>query len=391
MKKKETLLNFFKFLKQNFKIILLTTLVFSSTIVILASNFINERRSQESNNQVTIDEEYIVNDVLPNIKELEDINELSKSEVNTLNDYLNKDSYSFRFIVENPDFTLFNDRVILKEFLINNKLIKNLSKEENIEWAVIPELAVRVNSVEDSELLELTIRTGNKEYNKKIASYYYELLSEENIPFLDTKTTYLVSSVPEIKNTSSESSEPTITENIDVPIDRVNSMKEILITTVIGVVGGLILGIIISIIKDIYNKKIPSIYNFKLTENQKIINLDLISFTDKLNVSELMSLLKINNKSTKKLLLSEHPITIESKEQFQNCMKTNSAIDINYVKNIENYNLSEVNEVIVLIEIYKTSKEWYEQQIKALKNLDKEVKIIRLPLKRDFLNFKDYK
>src|SRR5699024_9471451 len=152
--------------------------------------------------------------------------------------------------------------------------------------------------------------------------------------------------------TSSESSEPTITENIDVPIDRVNSMKEILITTVIGVVGGLILGIIISIIKDIYNKKIPSIYNFKLTENQKIINLDLISFTDKLNVSELMSLLKINNKSTKKLLLSEHPITIESKEQFQNCMKTNSAIDINYVKNIENYNLSEVNEVIVLIEIY---------------------------------------
>lgn len=363
------------FIKKNLKTIVGTMVI--TLIVLLSAALFYATKTEE---EVVVDDEYVVEQILPQIDNSADVEQLSSSDQEVLTDYLNKQSYSFRIYVENEDNTVFTDNELLKQVLLENDLVQAIAEQTDSEFIPTKDLAVSVFTVRGSEMIQVKVGTGNPEYNQRIANYYYDFIENGNLTLLDDKNIYFVDSEPiafeEIYGITEEDQE--VEESFQQKV--VTYLEIIIIVSLLGVLGGLILGTFISIIKESLNKKIPSIYNFDLFSTNAVVNLDSIpddSVDDE--TALIVQSITAENKNNK-LILSEKPLDAYLKEQITETASTSNKQYYVDIANMENINLENVEEIVILVQTYGTSKKWFEKQMEQVKALALPVKVIRLPI-----------
>lgn len=362
------------FIEKNLKLILTVSIVvFLSLFSLVLYDSIS---LPETNNNTTNDpeEQVLIENILPNISTEEDIEDLSEEQQKILSNYLKNDSYSFRIAIENSDSSFFTESVILKEILLNEFNFYSLSMSAHENFINIPESILNISRSENSSILKVQIGSGNKEINTKLASYYYELLNTDKLEILNDKMTYMIDSRPvliNIDNTEEQSTtDPINNKNTSIVKSLSSNIEPITIVGLIGILLGLFLGIFVSLIKERYSDIISTIYHVETNDNQEMMKLDAITNRSIADENKLIES-ALDRKSQKFIILAE-----EDNESIINHkhFKVNDLYDVK---------IDNLDEVIIIVESYKSSKKWLSKQLEILKILKVPVKILRITAKNN--------
>lgn len=369
------------FLRKNFKIILGSMIALIAAMLLAVTYFITRPEQQ-----TVPDEDYIQEEIFPRLEVANDMEKLSSSEEELLTDYLNKESYSFRIYVENDDGSVFTDNFLLRQILVADPLVQEIQEETTVEFSLPAEVVVTVFQISGSEMLQIKVGTGNGELNQQVINYYYNYIENGNLSLFNDKSVYIIDETPfsfeDVYGTSEivEHQEMTFLQNLKANIEI------FLIVTILGVLAGIILGLFVAMIKERFSREIPSIYNFNLYGDRTLVNLDAIPLNQVSNVDTLVVQSILGNRKKNKLVLSEEPLASELiKKLEQGSFTSNSELQI-YSKNFEEADLNPVEEIVVLIQVFETSKEWFEKQMELVKTTNVPVKIIRLPLRSELFS-----
>lgn len=369
------------FLRKNFKIILGSMIALIAAMLLAVTYFITRPEQQ-----TVPDEDYIQEEIFPRLEVANDMEKLSSSEEELLTDYLNKESYSFRIYVENDDGSVFTDNFLLRQILVADPLVQEIQEETTVEFSLPAEVVVTVFQISGSEMLQIKVGTGNGELNQQVINYYYNYIENGNLSLFNDKSVYIIDETPfsfeDVYGTSEivEHQEMTFLQNLKANIEI------FLIVTILGVLAGIILGLFVAMIKERFSREIPSIYNFNLYGDRTLVNLDAIPLNQVSNVDTLVVQSILGNRKKNKLVLSEEPLASELiKKLEQGSSTSNSELQI-YSKNFEEADLNPVEEIVVLIQVFETSKEWFEKQMELVKTTNVPVKIIRLPLRSELFS-----
>lgn len=385
MRNLPTIEELISFLKDNLKIIILSIVSCLFLFVVGIGYTIYTDSKIEDTVQNTVQEE----NLLDNIDETLPLEEqLEPEEIEMIVDKLQEDGVEFSFYLEKESADPFKSPDLLKELLVSPNVLNTVEQEANTKIIPSPELAVNVSLNSDNLLLTVTVGTGDVYKNKAIADAYFKIISEENTPFFDNKTVFIVD-------------EPETTEMLDnednINETEINSSltmgsltpKRIILLAIAAIVLGITIGVIIALALSLLKKEVDEIYGFAVDDEDTILNMSKLNKQSKEEISKqvvhsiihpskktklVLSETKLDNEIVKKLH-DEANIHFENSEDLSNDKEVsviiaNSIIDIDPKINID--------EVAFICKKNETTKRWYENQRKLLEVYDTETKVILL-------------
>lgn len=374
------------FIKDNFKFIakvMVICIVFYGigiAYTMYSDSKISETVDEEQTEVITTDEE-IGNDVK------------STEEILALKEKLVKDSVSFKFYLETNTSSAFSSVNLLNQIFTSPSIIQTIEEKSGISFEIKPEYAVNITFNKDNSISTLTVGTGNYKNNIAIADSYYSLLENKEIAFLDNKNTYMVSKPSRvvsnnfnIDDTEQNNMNPLEEETINRESNSTLSIKQLLMGSILVLIGSFFLGICLALIKDMRKKEISETLTFSYTDTDKFINLRKLK---NLSIEEknksIVNLIAHPPKPIK-ILLDEEELDMSTINELTNQFKIIAHKSIISPKGNEKYlviakDINEVNpnnnvdEIIILVRKDKTKKEWYQNQRILMKNYAANVKI----------------
>lgn len=316
-------------------------------------------------------EEYILDEV---VRDINSVDELEDEEYEAAIDYLSIGSYSFRIFIENENSSTFTDNNLLKEFLLQESIIEDIEAETGEMFPILPDLALSVFNVRGTSMIQIKVGTGEQEINREIASYYYQLIENNEVEFLENKTAYLVDE--NIIEFSEENNlEYGEAEDINLSFSEsvANNIDGLLIVSILSGIVGFIVGIVIGLLIELLNKKITTIYSFD-SNNIDVIYLDrILEKTKNTSESMVMAIQSILNKDNKKrIILSESSLEEFDKYENMNLLEVSNSV-LKLEKKIDN-----VEEIVILVKPYQTTKDWFENELEFMSNLKKDITVYRI-------------
>lgn len=366
------------FLKDNLKIILLTTV---SGLILFAVG-IGYTVYTDSKIEGTIEEQETLIPEIDDSIALEE--QFTPEETELLVGKLQETGVAFSFYLEKESADPFKSPDLLKELLISPTVLQNLEQGTNTKIVPSPELAVDVTLDTENLLLTVTIGTGNVANNKIIADAYFKVISEEQSPFFDNKSVYIAAEPESINITTDEK------EITDAKLNTATnfgglSIKKMIFLTVIVIVAGAIVGIMISLIVSLLKKEVNEIYGFAYKDEDKFLNISNVQNNSDDEVSTQIVHSIIHPAKKVKLVLSEEDLDEAMIAKLKKEANTQSGKELRLSNEpmilIAN-SIIDINPKIVIDEIVfickknKTSKKWYEKQRKLLEIYDAVIKVI---------------
>lgn len=385
MRNLPTIEELISFLKDNLKIIILSIVSCLFLFVVGIGYTIYTDSKIEDTVQNTVQEE----NLLDNIDETLPLEEqLEPEEIEMIVDKLQEDGVEFSFYLEKESADPFKSPDLLKELLVSPNVLNTVEQEANTKIIPSPELAVNVSLNSDNLLLTVTVGTGDVYKNKAIADAYFKIISEENTPFFDNKTVFIVD---EPETTEMLDNEDNINEtdiNSSLTMGSLTP-KRIILLAIAAIVLGITIGVIIALALSLLKKEVDEIYGFAVDDEDTILNMSKLNKQSKDEISKqvvhsiihpskktklVLSETKLDNEIVKKLH-DEANIHFENSEDLSNDKEVsviiaNSIIDIDPKINID--------EVAFICKKNETTKRWYENQRKLLEVYDTETKVILL-------------
>lgn len=385
MRNLPTIEELISFLKDNLKIIILSIVSCLFLFVVGIGYTIYTDSKIEDTVQNTVQEE----NLLDNIDETLPLEEqLEPEEIEMIVDKLQEDGVEFSFYLEKESADPFKSPDLLKELLVSPNVLNTVEQEANTKIIPSPELAVNVSLNSDNLLLTVTVGTGDVYKNKAIADAYFKIISEENTPFFDNKTVFIVD---EPETTEMLDNEDNINEtdiNSSLTMGSLTP-KRIILLAIAAIVLGITIGVIIALALSLLKKEVDEIYGFAVDDEDTILNMSKLNKQSKEEISKqvvhsiihpskktklVLSETKLDNEIVKKLH-DEANIHFENSEDLSNDKEVsviiaNSIIDIDPKINID--------EVAFICKKNETTKRWYENQRKLLEVYDTETKVILL-------------
>lgn len=287
--------------------------------------------------------------------ELESVQELS--EVTIIE--LDSAPANFKFYIENQREDIFTNSSIVEEYLNRPELLKVASKETSTElFEFVKETnnsaivdynesgktkIIGISKNGDSHLQEFYVNIGNEKDNLKIADFYFEYLTSDNVPFLMDKNIYVLQT-PKIKQLDEIDQVNVINSN---NINNYNLQKNLIIGVILG--GVISFGVLMAF--TFSSKKLVYSFSYSLRADDFFILLD-----DKLdNNTELENIFENSNQNlvvlSEKSLLDIFDFTQQSNDLYA---QHNSILEIG--------NMDSIKRLVYVIEENNTSREWYNIQ-----------------------------
>lgn len=361
------------FIKKNSKLIFIVTIL--TILMVTGATYLYQRESTNNSEENDV-EEIFQEEILSGIINSEiEYGELTDSEREELHEYLNDKSRYFKVVIETEDYEVFRDAALLEEILLQKNVIAEFKDDINTPISDFSELFISVSPTNDSSSLEFSVGTGDEEDNQIISDFYYQFLTNNNSEFLENKNIFFLDSEPlerEIENDE---------DLIDETPDQTTPMLEVIAIVVgVGVMVGILGGLGFAFLKEMFTKVMPSLYNFKSHNNiEKVIRLDHIVLEDKADVDKILNNLIQINGNISKLVLSDTEVNHAIKDDQKSISNMENA-DIHYINSLEDLDtFSSYDEVLVLVELYRSSKEWFNKEIEQLKIYDSKVTVIVMP------------
>lgn len=359
------------YIRKDKKTILLTMAV---TVVLFILLFGYSLYSSYS--ELNEEDQFLSQDQVVEILEKEP-EEVSVEEIREIEETLEQKRYSFGVLIEREDQTLYNYPDLITEFLISEDVVSFVEEFTGETILPSPELAVEVSEDSSSKIQYIMIGTANEESNLVFAKAYYQALkNKELIPSLQDKSVYMMDE------------EPFLVEEetwMDIVLDQIQlfSPVENVIGFIISLIVGFFLGVALVLLKTMLRKEIPFMYELKEKETDKIIYMNKLRGLDTQELFRKLSHSILMFPDNKKLILSQQSIKENLYTEIEQRGNPDEYQQVKILNDVEqSENLTKYDEVIILIEQNKTTKNWYKNQRIQLERIEIPVTIYNYVIKK---------
>lgn len=375
-----------RFLKDKKKTIAFTTLLVLG--IYLVGMFFTKMQKDKSTLPIESDPEFSEVEELITKERLTKnrYNQLTELEKEYLMEKLEENAAYFSFYVETSKDESLNDSGLLEELFLSQEAVSQI--DSKTKKAFVPELSVDVVKQEESDYLNLFIATGNPVKNKEIARAYKEMLEEKSLAFLENKNVYILADIKikEMDPEGLDTEKDGVLNNGVENTSFLSSPKKTAVLSVAVLIFGFMLGILLAILQDMKQKEIHSLYTLSTKLDDTII--DLTAYKMSKQEKELAHAILYPMHNVKVVLTdNEVPESVVEKLQAYGTVtqlgEKRESKDTHthfYVTNALHGIRPDViiDEIILLVELGKTSKHWYEKNRLLLENYESELKIIRI-------------
>ena len=275
----------------------------------------------------------------------------------------------FEMYIEYDTGSSFTNTILLEQAMKKNEFIEGAEKTTGIEISDLLDYETEIDypkSAKDrgvlgasrdeaSNIWVFSANIGSQEENLAVINYFYNLFVNNEVELLQNKSRYIISE-PRIL-TDEELLSPT------TPVEQEGnnqlSIKNILFSVILAVLGAAALSFIILIIKSFTTKKIQYAFNYSWSEQ------DLFMLNSKDNQISFNQMFKISS-NRGQVYLAQEPESINIPHA-------------EIVDSITKYNVQgSLSEIIILVQPNVTDKKWYSQQRELLKVFPLPLKIVQM-------------
>ncbi|WHZ31951.1 hypothetical protein QNK01_10950 [Desemzia incerta] len=354
--------NFLKsYKKVIFSTIILCILLFGSFFVLQKFFFDDTQNNlstqEQANDEVIIDEEqaeeYLNADY-------DSLNETQQAE---LIQYLNHDAYMFRYYIEDENADPYTEFRAVKEIITTDSIVAEIENRTSLEFLPDAKRAIRLDYNGDNFIHTFLVGVGDEQANLELATEYFRLFEEQNIPFFDNKRVFLIDESP--MKFQDKEDEETIPSEIEVEPQSTGTSAVLFILTI---VIAMVLGVIVSFVHNYLKNSISYLYNYQLINNEKLVKLNKVKPNNEITIIDVLKH-TVNSTKVEKLIVSNSDKTNEYAKEV--------ATDSNYhvVSNILDISPTiDVQEIYIFTILNYTKKDWYIQQLQLARNY--QVKLI---------------
>lgn len=298
--------------------------------------------------------------------------EVTAAEIREIEEALEQDRFAFGVLIEREDQTFYNYPQLLTELLISEEVVSHVEEAIGQEILPNPELAVEVYEDSSTRIQEVVIGTADVEDNLLISQAYYDAIQEEGlIPPLDDKLIFMMDNEPFLIE------EETWLDLVMVQIQYFSPIRAA-VGFIVMLTLGVLAGVVLVLFKTVFQKEIPFMYELKEDESDKVIY-----FTQIRGVKEEEQFAKLSHAivaypEKRKLVLTQYDLN----DRFADRLHEKSSVEAGKGSPVIANDLEEVSvdhvfdEVIILVQQNKTSKNWYKNQRIQLKRLDLPVTVL---------------
>lgn len=294
----------------------------------------------------------------------------------------------FDIYMETEGGDVFQNVDLLKRYLLSDDQIDNMlgqlkpsqqdivqeDMQKNIDYLKTQEDPSDVEKMHKADFLSLemillgsahSIRVvsiyDNKELNLDIINYYYDMIMNDKVPFLNNKTVYLINDIATVDNTE-------LVQDAKESI-QVFTVKNIVISLIISLIFAFAISFIIIYLSKFGSKKLAYAFSYGYRDVDQFLLYD-----QKLNNKDKLQQFIQVPKEEKKVVLSEESLSPELRNLFEfknvgfsedkeiQLLNKTSAEAIDYEENF--------SDVFILVIAGETSRKWFNKQKNLLSTGD---------------------
>lgn len=289
---------------------------------------------------------------------------------------------AFDFYIEDAEGNMYSNEGIIDEYFRSPSVLEQLKSDENIdlkqlELDIYEENQQILSNFLPAELMEqskiISVTQNNstglltfiasstdKPLNEKLAKYYFEKLTA--IPFVDEENMYVFDGPYNAKDKQIEEEE-----------EPGFSIQSLLKYAVIGIILGIVFGIGLALIKALFGKKLTYAFGYAIDDS-----LDFMIYDEKLNNYEEIANFINFPYTDNKVIISENREGFKH-SKLEKQIHGNEIIVTNNIADDTIKKLSKENsEVIIVVSPDKTSRTWFNTQMRLMKLDNLSLKIIQV-------------
>lgn len=358
-----TLKEYGYFIKYNIKTII-TVMIVTVTLVMggfIYSQYFSADSPQQNqlSNEIAFDEGQMQQLLAQNF------DELSANQQNELLQHLEAEAYYFRLYIEDENGNPYTQFRTLKELITTKELTIKIENAVQDEFKPDSKRGVILGIDPSTNLITVQVGVGNSDLNQEIAQYYYDFIKSSTFDFNKNKTIYYIDAEPMQNSGDNNEIEPEEVINQEVG----SGMGTTIVLAMISLIAGLILGILLSLVKNIFNKKISYLFDYKLSRSDSLYKFMNGNEQDKFIFTVL------NPQKMRKIVVSEQTLEHNMIEKL-NENATNSVTFVNDISEGAPH-LSDTD-LIIVTQLNQTNKNWYTEQLRKVSILNMPVKVIQI-------------
>lgn len=373
MKDELTIKDFLLFLKDNLKLIFTSVAIMIVLLFgFLVFNFFSQQGGTPTESLETSEEQ--IDSLDEEFSRLAEVpfELLNTREVTFLQDYVENTAFRFMFFVENESGEPIGNLNMMRAIFRHENIVDQIEDKIGEQLTPNPVISVNVLSFADSGLFQLQLGREDRESSEELAQVMFEMVENNEIPVLNQ---FNVSIFEETPIPLREIIEPDEYDDTAVA-DRNTSglIRDVIIYSVMGIFAGLFVGILAAIIKMYQSKKITALFNYERDFTDKIVRLNHLNDAEESIYTKAKQNV-IYPTGLKKLLLVDNQPQKKVEEFIKTVNQENDILIANDFSEINNNYL--VEEVIIITEVNKSLKQWYNNQRIQLNGFNIPIKIIQ--------------
>ena len=275
----------------------------------------------------------------------------------------------FQFIVEYEDGSLFNNPLLIEEYILQEEVLNQASTVTNTNLNLVKVIENTENNVlvdindfgyskvigvyrDDATYInEFYVNVGNERENIRIANFFYDYLREGQIPFIADKDIYFFED-PKILSIEDETDATLETESQQINFSLIKNL-------IIGSILGALLSLAALLGLTFLTKKLKYSFSYTIQEDDYYFLVD-----SKLDYEEELNELLFTPQSANRVVVKEdNSADTDYFGKLLSDISSNEPIlQANNFLSIENP--SQIDRLIYIIEEDVTSRRWYNNQRK---------------------------
>lgn len=325
--------------------------------------------TQQIQQEGTGAQQYLTQEEIENILN-EESGSLSATEQNNIEESLIQNRYAFSVFIETENQEGFNTPDLLKEFLITDEVVSYVEETTGIQISPNPELAVVVDRIENTPIQRINIGTGDEAENEMIANAYYDAVEEGIVTYLQNKNVYNLEEEPALQTEIEES-------DIQEEFNSFSTIELAILFVVIAVVGAFI-GIGIAMLRTFSKDQVTEFYGLQNKETDTVLPFYRMKNKTESEMNSAIAHSSLYPAGGKKLLLSQYDLSEHLIAELKN--KENELTNqVTIANEFSETDLAKrFDEIIIIIEITKTTKTWYQNQRIQLEKANLPITIIEI-------------
>ena len=321
-----------------------------------------------SSDSEILEPEYLSQEEVVEILEREP-EDVSASELDQVKEALGHDRYTFKVLVEKESQEFMNNQAVLTNIMISEDVVSMIEERSGV--AIEPEAIQSIGVASENDILRVVIGTADVADNEKIANAYYDVITNQELPFLEDKTVYAMDDEPFLEEEQSW---------FDLAGTQLAELSTtaIAVTIIGGIILSMIVAVLIAILKSVFQKKVPVSYKLEKDAKDKVVYLTkLASVSEEQYLNNLAFAIE-NPTSKKKLVLSQQVLPTKLSKKLSQKAVSGQQTKLTIADEVSNTNPSYTyDEVVILVKQNQTDKDWYKNQRIQIEKLDAPVTIVQ--------------